>query len=138
MTLPRNVTKTSQDVHISHVPREEVEIPLAEGEHLVSNIFAIETTGMFAVRPLSAPALLEIRCDIRESVMEKFKFSHLRMIQYDPEEKIWKDVEKIEIFPQRYCKFKVESCLFLFLLQQGRFCKTIALVFFIVISVEND
>ena len=138
MTLPRNVTKTSQDVHIFRVPQEEVEIPLTEGEHLVSNVFAIETTGMFAVRPLSAPAMLEIRCDIRESVMAKFKFSHLRMVQYDPEEKIWKDVEKIEIFPQRYCEFLFESFCFCFCCNKDRFCKTMSSVVLIVTSVQSD
>ena len=99
LTIPRNLTEDMQAIRIYCMKEEDVEIPLSASEFLVSNVIRIESRlrGI-----LKNPALLEIKCDVLKSRVEKF--FELSMIQYDPVSKTWTDVEKSASVQRRFCK----------------------------------
>ena len=78
---------------------EDIEINLNVFEFLVSDIIRVDSK--FLV-DLKNPAILEIRCDVLHSRIEKF--FELFMLEYNPVSKQWTDVERTALKRKRFCK----------------------------------
>ena len=99
LTIPRNLTEDTQPLRIYRVREEDVEMNLSDSEFLVSDIIRVDSKFLVDLRN---PAILEIRCDVLHSRIEKS--FELFMLEYNPVSKEWTDVERTALKRKRFCK----------------------------------
>ena len=78
---------------------EDVQLNLSDSEFRVSDIIRVDSKCLV---DLTNPAILEIRCDVLHSRIEKS--FELFMLEYNPVSKQWTDVERTALKRKRFCK----------------------------------
>jgi len=97
LTIPRNLTEDTQALWIYRAKEEDVKMNLSDSEFLVSDIIRVDSKFLI---DLKNPAILEIRCDVLHSRIEKF--FELFMLEYNPVSKQWTDVERTALRRKRF------------------------------------
>ena len=99
LTIPRNLTEDTQALRIYRVKEEDVPMNLRDSEFRVSDIIRVDSKCLV---DLTNPAILEIRCDVLHSRIEKS--FELFMLEYNPVSKEWTEVERTALKRKRFCK----------------------------------
>ena len=99
LTIPRNLTEDTQALRIYAMREDDVEMNLSDSEYLVSDIVKVDSEFSGT---LKNPAILEIRCNVLDSRIEKS--FELFMLEYNPVSKQWIDVERTECVKRRFCE----------------------------------